>query len=91
MNTKRWTVVFRALANPNRLKMIEMLSQGEQMNVGQIAGHLKISLKATSNHLAIFRNLGVLNAQGRSGRVFYSLSPQLPKDFYKIIGYILKS
>ena len=90
MNTKRWTLVFRAFANPNRLKIIEMLSSGEKMNVGQIAQRLKISFKATSNHLAIFRSLGVLEPQGRSGHVFYSLNSQLPKDFREIIEHILK-
>lgn len=85
MNIKRWVVVFRTLANANRLKIIKMLSAGRKMNVTEIARSLDISLKATSNHLAIMKNLDVLEAKGSDGHVFYSLNPNLPKDFYKII------
>ena len=87
---KRWTVVFRALANINRLKIIKMLADGHKMNVGDIAEDLNISFKATSNHLAMLKNLDVLEAQGAEGHVFYSINPQMPKDFQKIIEIILK-
>ena len=87
---KRWTVVFRALANINRLKIIRMLSGGGKMNVGEIAEDLKISFKATSNHLAILKNLDVLEAQGAEGHVFYFINFQMPKDFQKIIEITLK-
>jgi len=87
---KRWTVVFRALANINRLKIIKMLADGRKMNVGDIAEDLKISFKATSNHLAILKNLDVLEAQGVDGHVFYSINSQMPKDFQKIVETTLK-
>ena len=87
---KRWTVIFRALANINRLKIIEMLSDGRRMNVSEISQALKISFKATSNHLAILKNLDVLEPQGVDGHVFYSLNSQLPSDFRKAIDLFLK-
>ena len=87
---KRWTVIFRALANINRLKTIKMLASGRKMNVGDIAEDLEISFKATSNHLAILKNLDVLDAQGVEGHVFYSINLQMPKDFQRIIEIILK-
>ena len=87
---KRWTVVFRVLVNINRLKIIKMLADGHKMNVGDIAEDLNISFKATSNHLAILKNLDVLEAQGSAGHVFYSFNRQPPKDFQKIIEITLK-
>ena len=87
---KRWTVVFRALVNINRLKIIKMLTGSHKMNVGDIAEELNISFKATSNHLAILKNLDVLEAQGAAGHVFYSINPQMPKDFQRIIEIIPK-
>jgi ArsR family transcriptional regulator, arsenate/arsenite/antimonite-responsive transcriptional repressor len=88
---KRWTIVFRALANINRLKIIQMLSRGHKMNVSDIAEELNISFKATSNHLAMLKNLDVLESQGTAGHVFYSLNPRLPKDFHRIINLVLAS
>ena len=85
---KRWTVVFRALANINRLKIIKMLSGGDRMNVTDIAGELSISFKATSNHLAILKNLDVLESQGAEGHVFYTINRQMPKDFQRAINLL---
>ncbi|MDP3763359.1 MAG: winged helix-turn-helix domain-containing protein [bacterium] len=80
-NLKRWTVVFRALANINRLKIIKMLSNSHRMSVTDISIELKISFKATSNHLAILRSLDVLEPQGTEGHVLYSINSSMPKDF----------
>ncbi|MFY9461830.1 MAG: metalloregulator ArsR/SmtB family transcription factor [Candidatus Sungiibacteriota bacterium] len=85
---KRWTVVFRVLANINRLKIIEMLKGGRAMSVSDIAERLDISLKATSNHLAMLKNLDVLESRGTAGHVFYSINSGMPKDFRKAIELI---
>jgi DNA-binding transcriptional ArsR family regulator len=77
---KRWTIVFRALANINRLKIIKLLSKGETLTVTNLAEELKISLKATSQHLRILHNLDVLESVGTQGHVIYSLSKNLPSD-----------
>lgn len=90
MNTKRWVIVFRVLANVNRLEIIRLLAGGRTMNVSDIARALKISIKATSNHLAILKNVGVLKSHGASGHVFYSLDPKLPKDFQKALALFLR-
>ena len=54
---KRWSTIFRALANPNRLKIIKILSSGESLPVSSIARDIKISLKSTSKHLIMLKNL----------------------------------
>ncbi len=80
-NIKRWTVVFRALANSNRIKIIVMLSREDKKTVSEIASALHISVKATSNHLVILKNLDVVEAEGRASHVWYWLNPRLPEDF----------
>lgn len=82
-------MVFRVLANENRLKIIELLSRRSKMTVGDIAEYLKISFKATSNHLVMLKNLDVLEAQGTAGHVFYSLNNNLPPDFRKVIAHFI--
>lgn len=67
-----------------------MLSGGRRINVSDIAEELKISFKATSNHLAILKNLGVLESHGAAGHVFYSLKSDLPRDFRVAIKLFLK-
>ena len=82
---KRWTVIFRVLSNSNRLKIIEMLLGGRKMNVSEITKTLGVSFKSTSNHLAILKNLDVLESHGKDGHVFYFINSQMPKDFRNTI------
>ena len=89
-NTRRWTIIFSALSNINRLKIVDMLIDGRKINVGGISERLNISIKATSNHLARLRNLNILDAEGKDGQVFYSISYRLPKDAEKAIKLMLE-
>ncbi len=83
--SKRWTIVFKALGNINRIRIIQMLSNGQSLNVTKISEELNISLKATSQHLIILQNLDVLEAQGKQGHVYYTLNLNLPKDIKNAI------
>jgi DNA-binding transcriptional ArsR family regulator len=87
---KRWVVVFRTLSNINRLKIIGILSRGNKMNVSDIAQQLHISFNATSNHLAMLKNLDVLESQGAGGHVFYFINSRMPNDFRKILSHVNK-
>jgi len=58
------------------------------MNVSNISRLLHISFKATSNHLAMLKNLDVLDAEGAGGHVFYSVNNKMPNDFRKILSHI---
>ena len=78
--SKRWTIIFKALGNINRIKIIQTLFKGQSLNVTQISTELGISLKATSQHLIILQNLDVLETVGKQGHVFYMLSKSLPTD-----------
>jgi len=82
---KRWSVVFKTLANVNRLGIIKMLSATSQMTVGDIAHELKISITATSNHLIMMQKLDVLDALGTQGHVYYSINNKMPADFRRAI------
>ena len=82
---KRWTQIFKALSNINRVRIVKMLSGRDRMSVSEIANELDISLKATSKHLIILHNLDVLSNKGKDSRVEYWLNPDLPADIKKTI------
>ncbi len=87
---KRWTHIFKTLANINRLKIIKLLSLGKAKNVTDIAFELKISLNATSKHLIMLEKMEVLESDGHAGHVFYKINPAVPADFQKVIHLMLK-
>ena len=86
---KRWVNIFKALGNINRLKIIQMLANGRSLNVTDIAGKIRVSIKSTSRHLMILRNLDLLDSEGKNGHVFYSLNKNAPEDFKKAIKLFL--
>ena len=86
---KRWTIIFKALANVNRLKIIALLASGGSMIVSDIASEIDISFKSTSKHLIMLKNLGVLDSTGKEGHVHYSLQRNIPPDFRKTLTLFL--
>lgn len=74
---KHYEKILKALANRRRLEIIKYIKQKKEVNVGEIAKHIKLSFKSTSRHLAILLGADILEKEQRSVTVFYSLSPQM--------------
>lgn len=69
------TEVFKALGDPKRLEMIKLLSDDKQedLSVSDLAEKLGISQPATSQHIKVLKNIGILEAHKRGFRVFYNV------------------
>ena len=67
---QRASTLFAALAHPTRLRIVELLIQGEE-TVNGIAGALEITQSGASQHLAILTRAGVLSVQQRGASRFY--------------------
>lgn len=52
--------VFNALGNPHRVQIMQLLLKHPQMTSGQIAKRIKLSTSATSQHLALLRESGLV-------------------------------
>jgi ArsR family transcriptional regulator len=65
--------ICRVLANPWRLRIVEALGQGE-MTVSRLAEELGISMSNLSQHLALMRDTGVVEAKKSGTFVHYRLT-----------------
>jgi DNA-binding transcriptional ArsR family regulator len=63
---------FEALGDPNRRRIVELLSTGER-SVGELADELPISRPAVSRHLRLLRNAGLVIEESRGTRHIYRL------------------
>lgn len=63
----------KAIADPKRLMIINVLRDGP-MTVGELAVDLELSQSNTSQHLAILRERGVVEANKDGLNVYYSLT-----------------
>jgi DNA-binding transcriptional ArsR family regulator len=61
---------FRVLADPNRLRILELLRAEGELPVGAIAERLRISQPGVSNHLACLRWCGFVDAHREHRTVF---------------------
>ena len=59
MDKKRGDVVFRAIADPTRREILQLL-RGGQHTVGQIASNFPTSRPAISKHLRLLRSAGLV-------------------------------
>lgn len=65
--------LLRVLGNPQRLLILCHLVEGE-VGVGALRGRLDLSQSALSQHLAVLREAGVVEARRDGLQVFYSLA-----------------
>ncbi len=64
----------KAVANRRRLAILKYLKNVRQAPVGEIAGEINLSVKATSKHLNILAGADILEREQISLSVFYRLS-----------------
>ena len=64
--------LYKAMANPKRLAIIELLLGGE-VSVNDIAKKLKISKTNVSQHLSHLRHVGIVKPRRDGLNVYYSI------------------
>ena len=73
-NIKDIERTLKAMANKRRLSILRMLRKNGETTVGEIAGELRLSIKATSKHLAILSSVDIVNREQRGLRAYYHLT-----------------
>ena len=66
------TTTFSALAEPTRLRMVEILKDGP-MSVGDIAGRLALRQPQASKHLRVLLEAGLVEVEAAANRRNYRL------------------
>ena len=64
-----------ALAEPNRLGIVELLSAGP-LSVGEIARRLELRQPQASKHLKVLCEHGILEVRAEGNRRIYALRPE---------------
>lgn len=64
------------LCEPSRLRIVEALGS-EELSVGDLAAAIDRKVPATSQHLRVLRELGVVDGTRRATTVWYRLRPGL--------------
>ena len=65
--------LLKALANPQRMRILCLLIEGER-SVSQINARIPLSQSALSQHLAVLRDQGLVVTRRQSQTVFYQVA-----------------
>ena len=65
--------VFRALDDPTRRQILEMLAEEGELSAGEITARFNISAPSISHHLSILRVAGLVCDTRRRQSIVYSL------------------
>src|ERR687884_1034562 len=68
-----FAVLGKALANPHRLELLDLLAQGER-SVEELAREAALSIANASAHLQVLRRARLVEAEKRGLNVFYRLA-----------------
>lgn len=81
--------VFKALAHPTRLFMVEELAKKPHCvcDLTEMAG---LDISTVSKHLSILKNTGLVNFKKKGKQVFYSLRMQCALNFLDCVEAVLK-
>lgn len=66
--------VFKALSDPTRRRILEMLAQRGEMSAGEIAAPFEMSAPSVSHHLAILRSANLVADTRHRQSIVYSLN-----------------
>lgn len=66
--------ILKALANRRRLAILRYLKRNKEAPVGEIAGEIHLSFRATSKHLGILAAVDIVEKDQRSLQMFYRLA-----------------
>ena len=78
----------KTLANRRRLAIVRYLKWTRQASVSDIAAEIRLSFKATSNHLARLASAEVVESEKVGLLVFYRLAERLPRTVTRLLPLV---
>ena len=72
--------IFKALGDPTRLRIVQMLARNGETCVCRIVDELEMNQPAISHHMAKLKQAGLLNARKEGQWIHYSLKVDALRD-----------
>lgn len=82
--------LFKALANPARVRVLELLSEGER-SVGEMQPEVGIELSHLSQQLGVLRRAGLVLARKEGALVVYSIKDPLVVELLQVAKRLLRN
>ncbi len=77
--------VWKALADPTRRKILELLRKRD-MNAGEIAAEFEFSKPTISNHLSILKQADLVDSSKKGQNIIYSINTSVIEDILSALA-----
>ncbi len=81
--------VFKALAHPSRLLIVEQLAQAERC-VCELTSMVGADMSTVSKHLSVLKNAGIIQDEKRGSQVRYRLKMPCVLRFFDCVGEVIE-
>jgi DNA-binding transcriptional ArsR family regulator len=82
--------IFKALANENRVRMINLLLDGKEKEIGALADTLKLPYKTVARSMKILEHANMISSRRWGGYVYYVLKRDTGLEYNKFIYEMVK-
>ncbi len=82
--------VLKALAHPTRLLIVDRLAQGA-CSVGELAEHTGAKFPVVSRHLALLKEVGIVESRREGMHIFYFLKTPCVLNFFNCVEAVLRA
>ncbi|MFB5345711.1 ArsR/SmtB family transcription factor [Enterococcus faecalis] len=82
--------VMKAIAEPNRLKILDMISTGEKCAC-DILDHFDFTQPTLSHHMKVLMEAGIVSARKDGKWQYYSLISENIEEFQEVMNQIFKT
>src|SRR5437899_2870195 len=86
----RMNVVFKALADPTRREILQLLRRGE-LTAGELTERVSnpVSKPSMSHHFAVLKDADLVTARREGQQIFYALNTTVVEDVLSIMWDLL--
>ena len=83
--------IIKAMAHPTRLFIVDELSRSDERCVCELTEMIGVDMSTVSRHLAMLKNVGIIEDEKRGSQVYYSLRCRCATDFFECVESVMKS
>jgi DNA-binding transcriptional ArsR family regulator len=76
-------LLFKALADPNRRKLLDLLYANDAQTLSQLCEHLEMTRQAVTQHLAVLESANLIATSRRGREKLHFLNPVPLQEIYE--------
>lgn len=82
--------IIKAMAHPTRLFIVDELARCDERCVCELTEMIGVDMSTVSRHLAVLKNVGIIEDEKRGPQVYYRLRCRCVTDFFECVESVMK-